>query len=80
MLATIQRTNAIGPVAQSVAESFAAGSDGTPGTIVILPSDLPLSVETYSFLTRKGQALTPVAQIVAREVLRAIDGRDPQGV
>jgi len=75
-LATIQRTNAIAPVARSVAGSFAAGPDGRPGSLISLPCDLPLSVETYSFLTRKGQVLTPVAQIVAREVLRAIKGDD----
>ncbi len=80
MLATIQRTNAIGPVSQSVAESFAENNGVSPGTVVVLPSDLSLSVETYSFLTRKGQTLTPVAQIVAREVLRAIDGLDPKSM
>ncbi|MHA7773844.1 LysR substrate-binding domain-containing protein [Roseibium sp. M-1] len=73
-LATVQRTNAIAAVAQSVADSFSQGPDGRPGTIVALDSALPLSVETYSFLTRKGQVLTPVARIVAREVLRAITG------
>jgi DNA-binding transcriptional LysR family regulator len=71
-LATIQKTNAVGPVARSVARSFAAQPNETQGSIVILPSDLDLSVETYSFLTRKGQVLTPVAEIVAREVMRAI--------
>ncbi|MBN9669501.1 LysR substrate-binding domain-containing protein [Roseibium aggregatum] len=75
-LATIQHTNAIGPLARSVAENFARGPDGAPGTVVCLESDLTLSVEPYSFLTRKGQVLTPVAQIVAREVLRAVKGRD----
>ena len=73
-LVTIQRTNAIGPVARSVASSFATGIDGAKGSVVILPADFDLAVETYSFLTRKGQALTPVAQIVAREVLRAVTG------
>eukprot|EP00903_Cladosiphon_okamuranus_P022558 g20753.t1 len=71
---TVQRTNAIAAVAQSVASSFAENADGSPGTITALESDLTLSVETYSFLTRKGQVLTPVARIVAREVLRAITG------
>lgn len=73
-LATIQRTNAIGPVAHSVAASFATLPDGMPGTITILPTDLALSVETYSFLTRRGKALTPVAQIVAQEIMRAVTG------
>lgn len=71
-LATVQRTNAIAPVAQSVARSFAESMDGVPGTLTELRTNLPLSVETYSFLTRKGQVLTPVAQVVAKEVLRAI--------
>ncbi|MEM5584574.1 LysR substrate-binding domain-containing protein [Roseibium sp. AS2] len=75
-LATVQRTNAIAPVAQSVAISFAEGPDGAPGSLIELQSDLHLSVETYSFLTRQGQILTPVAQTVAREVLRAVGGQD----
>lgn len=73
-LATIQQTNAVAPVAQSVAESFAMRPDGTEAIVTVLDSNLTLSVETYSFLTRKGQVLTPVAQIVAREVLRAVTG------
>ncbi|WP_422375370.1 LysR family transcriptional regulator [Roseibium sp.] len=73
-LATIQQTNAVAPVAQSVANSFATRPDGAEGTVTILRGDLLLEVETYSFLTRKGQILTPVAQIVAREVLRAVTG------
>ncbi|WP_269583250.1 LysR substrate-binding domain-containing protein [Roseibium sp. Sym1] len=73
-LATIQQTNAVAPVAKSVADSFAARPDGTGATLTVLDSDLTLSVETYSFLTRKGQVLTPVAQVVAREVLRAVTG------
>ncbi len=72
-LATIQRTNAIAPIARSVADSF--GSP-TGGTLIALESDLNLSVETYSFLTRKGRSLTPAARTVAREVLRAVTGKD----
>lgn len=71
-LITIQKTNAIGPVARSVAESFASGYEGAAGSIVILPVDFELSVETYSFLTRHGQSLTPVSRIVAKEVMRAV--------
>jgi len=74
-LATIQQTNAVAPVARSVADSFANRPDGAPGSIAVLESRLPLSVETYSFLTRKGQVLTPVAQVVAQEVLRVITGQ-----
>ncbi|MEP3046093.1 MAG: LysR family transcriptional regulator [Roseibium sp.] len=74
-LATIQRTNAIGPVAFSVADSFATLPDGTSGTIEILQTDLPLSVETYSFLTRNGQTLTPAAQIVSLEIVTAIESQ-----
>ncbi len=77
-LATIQRTNAIAPVARSVAESFSSGPRSSGGTLVILKSALDLSVEPYSFLTRKGQVLTPVAQLVGREVLRAVTGTDKQ--
>ncbi len=78
-LATIQQTNAIGPVASSVADNFGARPGGRTGTIVSLVTDLPISVETYSFLTRKDQVLTPVAQIVAREVLRAVTGGGSSG-
>lgn len=78
-LATIQQTNAVAPVARSVAESFATRPDGTPGSVAILESRWPLSVETYSFLTRKGQVLTPVAQLVAQEVLRVITGQPAIG-
>lgn len=73
-LATIQQTNAVAPLARSVATSFAHRLDGAQGSVALLESDLPLSVETYSFLTRKGQVLTPVAKIVAGAVLRALDG------
>ncbi|NVK36128.1 MAG: LysR family transcriptional regulator [Rhodobacteraceae bacterium] len=71
-LATLQRTNAVGAMARSVAENFATHSDGSDCSLVILQSDFDMSVETYSFLTRKGQVLTPVAQVLAREVLRDI--------
>ncbi|GAB4530069.1 MAG: LysR family transcriptional regulator [Roseibium sp.] len=77
-LATIQQTNAVAPVARSVAASFARRPDGATGSVDILDSRLGLAVETYSFLTRKGQVLTPVAQIVAREVLRAAGAADPR--
>lgn len=77
-LATIQRSNAIGPVARSVAESFAWLPDGSPGSIGILETELSLFVETYSFLTRKGQVPTAAAQIVSREVLREVNGEKVQ--
>lgn len=75
-LATVQQTNAVAPVARSVANSFAARPDGSPGTVTILECSVSLSVQTYSFLMRKGQVLTPAAQIVAREVLRAVTGQE----
>ncbi len=78
-LAAVQKTNAIAPVARSVADSFGTSAEHGHGTIVTLDTDLALSVETYSFLTRKGQVLTPVAEIVAREVLRAVTGREYTG-
>ena len=78
-LATIQRSNAIGPVARSVADSFALLPDGSPGSLAMLQTDLPLSVETYSFLTRKGQVQTAAARIVSREILRHVNAeQDPQ--
>lgn len=71
-LASIQKTNAVGPVARSVAESFKAQSAASENGVMILPCDLDLSVETYSCLMRKGQVLTPAALIVMQEVMRAI--------
>lgn len=71
-LASLQRTNAVGAMARSVAENFANHTDGSECSLVILPCDFELSVEPYSFLTRKGQVLTPVAELVAHEVLRDI--------
>ncbi|WP_298815609.1 LysR substrate-binding domain-containing protein [uncultured Roseibium sp.] len=75
-LASVQQTNAVAPVARSVANSFATRPDGSPGTVTILECSVSLSVQTYSFLMRKGQVLTPAAQIVAREVLRAVTGQE----
>ncbi len=75
-LATIRQTNAVAPIATSVARSFT--EDPVNGTgLVILPCDFDLSVETYSFLTRAGQLLTPAADLVAREVRRLLrSGRE----
>ncbi|MEJ8475653.1 LysR family transcriptional regulator [Roseibium algae] len=70
-LATIRQTNAVAPVATSVARSFSE-SDDNQGSLIILPCEFDLSVETYSFLTRSGQTLTPAAELVATEVRRVL--------
>ncbi|WP_417689368.1 LysR family transcriptional regulator [Roseibium sp.] len=75
-LATIRQTNAVAPIARSVALSFAA--DGDIGTgLALLPCNFDLSVETYSFLTRAGQILTPAAELVATEVRRTLGSAKP---
>lgn len=72
-LAMLRQTNAIAPIATSVLEAFV---DMPPETasIVKLPTDLDISVDTYSLLTRANQALTPAAESVFREVRRAFAG------
>jgi DNA-binding transcriptional LysR family regulator len=70
-LATIRQTNAVAPVARSVAQSFVDDPDHDSG-LTILPCDFDLSVEPYSFLTRADQVLTPVAELVATEVKRVL--------
>ncbi len=77
-LVAIQRTNTLVPVARSVAKSFAHTPDGRAGTLSILECDLQLSLETFSFLTRKGQILTPAAELVAQRIIETIGGNDPE--
>ena len=62
-LATIRNTNAIAPIAKSVADEFlqqSAISDFDP--------NMSIAVETYSLLTRRDQILTPAASLAKREV------------
>lgn len=76
-LIAVMKSDAIAPIAESVARSFAFNPDGGEGGLCILDTDLDLSLETFSFLTRKGQILTPAADIVAQEIVRAVSGGDP---
>ncbi len=69
-LIMVQSSNALAPIAKSVADSFAGGKKGANGPIKILNTDLKVHLHTYSLLTRTGQKLTPAAQLVADEVVR----------
>ncbi|GLQ18164.1 LysR substrate-binding domain-containing protein [Maritalea porphyrae] len=62
-LATIRNTNAIAPIAKSVADEFMR-----QGAIAQIDLDLDISVETYSLLTRHDQVLTPAAKLAKGEV------------
>lgn len=62
-LATIRNTNAIAPIAKSVANEFMR-----QGAIAQIDLDLGISVETYSLLTRRDQVLTPAAKLAKGEV------------
>jgi DNA-binding transcriptional LysR family regulator len=70
-LAMLRQTNAIAPIASAVVEAFSDMPAGA-ASIVKLPTDLDISVDTYSLLTRANQALTPAAESVFREVMRAV--------
>ncbi|QDG77180.1 LysR family transcriptional regulator [Labrenzia sp. PHM005] len=69
-LIMVQSSNALAPIAKSVADSFAGEKEGADGPIKILETDLKVHLNTYSLLTRTGQKLTPAAQLVADEVVR----------
>ncbi len=68
-LALVQRSDAVAPLAQAVAEQFAGSS------CAILPIDLGLSVMPYGLMTRAGAALPIAARKVSELLLRppAID-------
>lgn len=70
-LAAIRQTNAIAPIASAVARSFATGDDGA-NALAILETEDKMAVETWSLLTRRGQELTPSAQIVHDQILSAV--------
>jgi len=59
-LAAIGQTNAIAPVAASVAQAFMPRGGAAAG-IVALPTPLAIEVETYSLLTLAGRTLPPAA-------------------
>lgn len=61
-LATVMETNAIAPVARSVAGLF-GGDRGLEGRIVSLPVAPDLVVSPYALVKRAGEQLSPAAQI-----------------
>jgi DNA-binding transcriptional LysR family regulator len=62
-LVTVHQTNAIAPVAASVARFFASqsGMDGAVGELAV---DLPLEVPPYALITMAGRELTPAAKAI----------------
>lgn len=68
-LALIARSNAIAPVARSVAQFF-GGDDGLSGRIDTLPIALDLAVAPYSILRRLNRELSPSSRVIF-EMLRA---------
>jgi len=72
VLATISQTNAVAPVATSVAQTFTSyqgddsGTSDTPGLVQIIKTDIDFEVEDYGLLTRAGSLLPPVSQSVLR--------------
>lgn len=72
VLATISQTNAVAPIATSVAQTFTSyqgddsGASDTPGLVQIIKTDIDFEVEDYGLITRAGSLLPPVAQSVLR--------------
>lgn len=70
VLATISQTNAIAPIASSVAQAFASHHTDDPnapytrGLVHFIKTDVEFEVEDYGVMTRAGSALTPAAQSV----------------
>lgn len=61
-LAFISRSNAIAPIARSVAEFF-GGSEGLDGRIAILPAADDLVVSSYSILRHVARPLSPASRV-----------------
>jgi DNA-binding transcriptional LysR family regulator len=59
----VRDSDALAPVATAVADILRVVSD-VPGGITVLRTQVPIEVETYLLLTRRGQILTPAAQMV----------------
>ncbi|WP_198585906.1 LysR substrate-binding domain-containing protein [Pararhizobium haloflavum] len=62
-LALISQSNAIAPIARSVAEFF-GGNEGLGGRIDILPAAADLVVSPYSILMRSDRDLSPASRII----------------
>jgi DNA-binding transcriptional LysR family regulator len=70
-LVTVRQTNAIAPVATSVAEFFASET-GMGGAVAELPLPFPLEVEPYGLMTVRGRQLAPAARQVHAILLATI--------
>ena len=62
-IVTVNQTNAIAPIATSVARFFSSET-GMGGAIAELDVGLPLQVQPYALITMAGRELTPAAKAV----------------
>lgn len=69
-LALVRQTNAIAPIASSVARSFAR-EIGQEADIVILSTEFSVSVEPYALVMSADTELTPAAETVLSEIKRS---------
>lgn len=77
-LAFVRQTNAIAPIASSVARSF-AGEIGQPSDLVILSTEFSVSVEPYALVMSADIELTPAAETVLGEIKRSFENeRKPE--
>lgn len=70
-LVTVRQTNAIAPVATSVAQFFASAS-GMGGAIVELPLPFPFAVGSYALMTVRGRHLAPAVHEMLKILNSAI--------
>lgn len=61
-LALVRQSNAIAPIATSVANVFASQNEET--SLRVLNTDFEMNVETFSFLKLAGRVFTPATQVV----------------
>lgn len=74
-LGVVTESDALAPIAASVARSQ-IGQGAATGRVCVLPLKTPIEVDSYMLLTRKGQLLTPSAQIMVNLIReRAAEGR-----
>ncbi len=71
-LVTVRQTNAIAPVATSVARFFASQT-GMGGAVAELPLPFDFAVEPYALMTVRGREAGPAAREVFRMVSAALD-------
>jgi hypothetical protein len=70
----VRESDALAPVATAVADILRDMPDH-PGEITTLRTQVPIEVETYLLLTRRGQTLTPAAQMVMNLIKKRVGTR-----